>query len=163
MSASPRARALGTAALCAMVVAVLGMLSTDLGTWYAGLRRPAWQPADHWFGPAWTLIYALCALSAAEAWRAQPALRARQWLLVAWSANACLNVLWSLLFFRLRRPDWALAQVVLLWLSIVILIVLSARASRRAAWLLVPYLAWVSFAATLNRAVVELNGPFGGS
>jgi benzodiazapine receptor len=161
MNASPRARALGTAALCALGVAVLGGLSTDLGAWYANLRRPSWQPADHWFGPAWTLIFALCALSAAEAWRALRDPRARQWLLVAWSANAFLNVLWSLLFFRLQRPDRALAEVVLLWLSIVLLIVLSARASRRAAWLLVPYLAWVSFAATLNLAVVRLNGPFG--
>ena len=135
-----RARALGTAALCAMVVAVLGMLSTDLGTWYAGLRRSAWQPADQWFGPAWTLIFALCALSAAEAWRAQPALKARQ--------VAARRLERQRLPQRALEPafppapsDWALAQVVLLWLSIVIPIVLSARASSRAAWLLVPYLA----------------------
>jgi tryptophan-rich sensory protein len=71
-----------------------------------------------------------------------------------------LNVLWSWLFFRARRPDWALAEVGLLWLSIVLLIVLAARASTSAAWLLAPYLLWVAFAAALNLAVVRLNAPF---
>jgi tryptophan-rich sensory protein len=158
MTWSPRARALGVAALCALGVAVLGRLSTELGPWYAALKRPPWQPADIWFGPAWTLIYALCTLSGATAWRAQPDPAGRRTLLAAWSANAFLNVLWSLLFFRLQRPDWALMEVGLLWASVVVLIVLSWRVSRLAAMLLLPYLAWVSFAAMLNRAVVQLNG-----
>jgi tryptophan-rich sensory protein len=71
--------------------------------------------------------------------------------------NALLNVAWSALFFRLHRPDWALLEVVLLWLSIAMLIVLLARISGRASLLLVPYLAWVSFAGVLNWAVVQLN------
>jgi translocator protein len=159
--ATTRARAIGTAAACALAVAVLGALSTDLGTWYAGLKRPPWQPADVWFGPAWTLIFSLSALSAATAWRTMADARQRQTLLLLWSANAFFNVLWSLLFFRLHRPDWAQMEVGLLWLSIVALIVVSARASRTAAWLIVPYLAWVTFAAVLNNAVVALNAPFG--
>jgi tryptophan-rich sensory protein len=154
---TPRGRALLTAAGCALAVAVLGGLSTDIGPWYAGLRKPSWQPPDAWFGPVWTLIYALCALSAAEAWRATPDARARQTLLLAWVVNAFLNVLWSLLFFRLRRPDWALLEVGLLWASIAVLIVVSWQHSRKAALLLVPYIAWVSFAAVLNRTVVQLN------
>ncbi len=156
-----RARAVGTAALCALAVAVLGGLSTDIGPWYAGLQRPPWQPPDLWFGPAWTLIYSLCALSAASAWRAEADAKRRQSLLVLWLLNAVLNLGWSLLFFRLQRPDWALFEVVLLWLSIAHLIVWCWPRSRVAAGLLVPYLLWVSFAATLNRAVVQLNGPFG--
>jgi tryptophan-rich sensory protein len=75
--------------------------------------------------------------------------------------NAFLNVSWSLLFFRLRRPDWALAEVGMLWLSILVLLVFLGRVSRTSGWLLVPYLAWVAFAAALNLAVVRLNGPFG--
>jgi tryptophan-rich sensory protein len=74
--------------------------------------------------------------------------------------NALLNVLWSELFFVWQRPDWALAEVVVLWLSIILLIVTLAPISRRASWLLVPYLAWVSFAGALNLAVVQLNAPF---
>jgi tryptophan-rich sensory protein len=152
-----RGRALATAAVCAFGVAVLGGLSTDIGPWYADLNKPAWQPPDFLFGPVWTLIYALCALSAAEAWRAFPERHARRQLLLAWGVNATLNVLWSLLFFRLRRPDWALFEVVLLWASIVMLLWLNWRRSRLAAWLLLPYLGWVSFAAVLNWAVVRLN------
>ncbi|RZJ23596.1 MAG: tryptophan-rich sensory protein, partial [Haliea sp.] len=74
--------------------------------------------------------------------------------------NGFLNVLWSLLYFRLRRPDWALAEVVLLWLSILLLMAVQWRYSRRASLLLLPYLAWVAFAGLLNWATVRMNGPF---
>lgn len=148
-------------ATCAVtMVSLLGMLGTDLGPWYQGLKQPEWKPSDLWFGPAWTLIYVLSATAAVKAWFGFTAQRQRAWLIAAWTLNATLNVLWSWLFFRLRRPDWALAEVGWLWLSIVILIVLTARANHTAAWLLLPYLAWVGFAALLNLAVVRLNAPF---
>jgi tryptophan-rich sensory protein len=73
---------------------------------------------------------------------------------------AFLNVLWSLLFFRLRRPDWALVEVGFLWLSILALMIVLFRYSRLAGLLLLPYLVWVGFAGALNFAVVRLNGPF---
>jgi translocator protein len=145
-----------TAAAGALVVAGLGGAMTDLGPWYAALSQPAWKPPDVWFGPAWTLIYTLAAVAAVKAWLAADRAGQRR-LVAAFILNGVLNVLWSALFFRARRPDWALAEVVLLWLSIVLLIVLAARSSTAAAWLLVPYLLWVSFAATLNHAVVRLN------
>ena len=157
-----RGRAIAVAALCALAAAVLGALSTDLGSWYAGLRQPAWKPPDAWFGPIWTAIFACAALSGASAWRGATLPGQRKNLALLWSANAFLNVFWSLLFFRVRRPDWALVEVFALWASIVVLIIVSARLSRLAAWLLVPYLAWVSIAALLNRGVVQLNAPFGG-
>jgi translocator protein len=71
-------------------------------------------------------------------------------------------VVWSALFFRLQRPDWALIEVVFLWLSVLVLIVVFSRYAKLASWLLVPYLAWVSFAAFLNWEVVRLNSPLGG-
>jgi tryptophan-rich sensory protein len=145
-----------TAAAGTLAVAVLGMAVTDLGPWYAALKQPEWKPPDAWFGPAWTLIYTLAAIAAVKAWLAADR-NGQRGLFAAFALNGVLNVLWSWLFFRARRPDWALAEVVLLWLSIVLLIVLCARHSSAAAWLLVPYLAWVSFAATLNFAVVRLN------
>jgi tryptophan-rich sensory protein len=74
--------------------------------------------------------------------------------------NGFLNVLWSTLFFSLRRPDWALIEVVFLWLSVLLPIVVFWRRARPASLYLVPYLAWVSFAAFLNLAVVRLNAPF---
>lgn len=74
--------------------------------------------------------------------------------------NIAFNLLWSLLFFRLQRPDWALFEVPLLWLSIAALMAGLAPLTRTAAWLLLPYLGWVSFAALLNLAIVRLNAPF---
>ena len=155
-----RRRPVALAALAALAVAGLGALATDLGPWYQGLQQPAWKPPDILFGPAWTLIYALTALSALIAVQKTAPGPARRNLLRLFGANAGLNILWSALFFRFQRPDWALAEVVLLWASICVLILVTARVSRLASGLLVPYLAWVSFAATLNLAVVRLNAPF---
>lgn len=153
----PLGTPLAIAAAAAFVVAGAGGALTDLGPWYYALRKPAWQPPDWLFGPAWTLIFALTALAAAQTWRriVDPARRRRLTLLFA--ANGVLNVLWSLLFFHLKRPDWALVEVVLLWLSIVALIAAVAPHWRPAVWLLAPYLAWVTFAATVNAGVVYLN------
>jgi translocator protein len=141
----------------ALAVSGLGMAVTDLGPWYAALQQPSWKPPDLWFGPAWTLIYTFAAVAAAKAWLAAGAGAPRRALIGAFGLNGALNVLWSWLFFRARRPDWALAEVVLLWLSIVLLIVVAARSSVAAAWLLAPYLLWVAFAGVLNLAVVRLN------
>lgn len=148
------------AGLIAAAVAAAGGGVTILGPWYYGLEQPAWKPPDWAFGPAWTVIFALIAVAAAKAWNGATDSGGRTWVIAAFVFNGALNFLWSLLFFYLQRPDWALAEVVLLWLSIVVLIVVAARHSRAAGWLLAPYLLWVTFAAALNWAVVELNGPF---
>jgi len=150
------------AALAAVAIASLGALTTDLGAWYQHLQQPAWKPPDALFGPAWTLIYALAALAGVRAWNVAPSQAEREWLIALFALNGFLNLLWSLLFFRLRRPDWALVEVGFLWASILLLIAVLGRYSRAASLLLAPYLAWVSFAAILNLAVVRLNGPFGG-
>lgn len=161
LAATQRWKAVLVAGLAAVAVGALGTAATDLSPWYRELVKPAWQPPDWLFGPAWTVIYALGALSAATAWNAARSRAIRQRIILLFGANALLNVLWSELFFGLRRPDWALWEVVLLWLSIAVLIVAMRPISRMASWLLVPYLAWVTFAAILNLAVVRLNAPFG--
>ncbi len=148
------------AAAGATFVAVLGATMTDLSSWYQGLTKPDWQPPDWLFGPAWTIIFALAALSAALAWRDATKSSNREWLIGLFALNGFLNVLWSFLFFRLQRPDWALYDSGLLWLSIILLMVFVFRMSRLGALLLVPYLIWVSIATVLNYRVIELNGPF---
>jgi tryptophan-rich sensory protein len=162
MNVGRRAKPVIVAAGAALSVAGLGALSTDLGPWYRSLVQPAWKPPDVLFGPVWTTIYALAAIAGVRAWRRASG-PAREWLIALFAFNAFVNVMWSLLFFRLRRPDWALAEVAILWLSIAVLIAVLARHSRLSAALLVPYLAWVTFAGVLNAAVVRLNGPFGGA
>ncbi len=148
---------IAAAAAAAAAVAVLGASATDLGPWYQALAKPWWQPPGWLFGPAWTLTYGLTAIAGIIAWNRAPDGVAREWILAAFALNGFLNVLWSVLFFRLGRPDWALVEVLVLWLSIALLIVVSGRSSRTAGWLLVPYLAWVSFAGMLNLAIVQLN------
>lgn len=144
------------------VVGVLGLggLLTRLGSWYDALRKPTWQPPGWLFGPAWTLIGALTAAAAVLAWNHAPAAAERSWVVGLFSVNAILNILWSGLFFTLRRPDWALAEVVVLWLSVLSLVLRFAPFSPTASLLLLPYLFWVGFAAFLNRAIVRLNGSF---
>ena len=153
-------KTLGLALVLSYGTAGMGGALTELGPWYYALRHPDWKPPDAAFGVIWSTIFTLCAVSGTLAWRAAstPALRRRVLLLFA--SNAVLNVLWSLLYFKLHRPDWALVEVLFLWLSIAALIVGLWRISRWASALLLPYLVWVSIATALNLATVRLNGPF---
>jgi tryptophan-rich sensory protein len=155
-----RGRPILTAAGAALLVAALGGVASDLGPWYDALEKPSWQPPDRAFPIIWTLIFALTALAGVIVWRRAPAGSEREWTIGLFALNGFLNVLWSLLFFRLKRPDFALVEVVLLWLSVVGLIIFTSRHARLAGVLLTPYLAWVSIASVLNFEIVRLNGPF---
>ena len=149
------------AAIAALGVAALGGTITDLGPWYEGLRKPAWTPPRLAFPIVWTAIFALAAAAGVAAWRAAPNARAADTVVGLFALNGFLNILWSLLFFRVQRPDWAMAELVLLELSIIALIVYCGRFSRLAALLLVPYAIWVAVAGALNWQVIQLNPPFG--
>jgi benzodiazapine receptor len=146
---------------CAIGLLVAGGLATPIGSWYRDLRKPSWQPPNWLFGPAWTILLGLAAWSAAIAWTAAPDAAGRRAVVILFAVNALFHFLWSPLFFALRRPDWALIEVVFLWASLVALIVGLAPISGFAALLIVPYFLWVSFAAALNHAIVRLNAPFG--
>jgi tryptophan-rich sensory protein len=115
------------------------------------------NPPDWLFGPAWTLILGLAAWAAADAWNAASGPGERRTVLVLFSANAILHLLWSPLFFKLRRPDWALIEMAVLWLSLVALVAGLAPISPFASLLILPYLLWVSFAMWLNWQIVRLN------
>jgi translocator protein len=156
-----RWRPFAAGAACALVIASLGGALTDLSDWYFALQKPVWQPPDWLFGPAWTVIFALCAYSFGLAWQAAPSLKLRLTVASFFLLNMLLNVAWSWLFFTRQRPDYALFEVAWLWLSILVLIYVLRPLSRRAAQALWPYLAWVSFAAVLNVEIVRLNAPFG--
>ena len=150
--------------LAAFLAATFGAGATGAifqpGAWYRTLRKPAWTPPDWLFPVAWTVIFACATLSAVQAWRATDG-PMRDAVVGLFAANGFLNVLWSLLFFRLQRPDWAVIEVAVLWLSIAALIGLLWGRSRAAALLLVPYLLWVGVAAALNFEIVRRMGAFG--
>lgn len=149
------------AAAWALLLGVGGGLLTDVGDWYHALRKPAWQPPDWLFGPAWSVILIAAGTAGVIAWRATDDPSAHVAIAILFVINGVLHFLWSPLFFRWHRPDWALIEVVFLWLSVLALMIGLGRYSPTAGWLIVPYLLWVSFASVLNRAVVRLNRPFG--
>lgn len=144
-------------------VAVLGVggWMTTIGSWYANLRKPWWNPPNWVFGPAWTVILGLAAWAGVLAWMEASSGADQLRILVLFGINIVLHMLWSPLFFNLQRPDWALIEVPFLWLSILALMVGLAPLSTLAAWLLLPYLLWVAFAAFLNLTIVRMNRPFG--
>ena len=142
--------------LVVFAVAGIGGAATDIGPWYFNLVKPAWQPPDWAFGPIWTLIYITTGIAGVRAWRLGDGPQ-RSYFLLALLINCVLNVLWSVLFFKMQRPDVALIEVVVFWLSILPLILLPLRYSPRSSLLMLPYLAWVSVAAYLNLTIVRLN------
>lgn len=126
------------------------------GAWYAGLRKPSWTPPNWLFGPAWLALYIMIAISG---WRIVEALG---WAgaalpMALYGAQLVLNFLWSALFFGLRRMDLAFVDVAALWAAIVGCMIVFHPIDPVAAWLLAPYLAWVSFAAALNFVVWRMN------
>lgn len=137
--------------LLTFTAAAIGSLATvvNIPTWYAGLEKPFFNPPNWIFGPVWTLLYTLMGISFYLVWNARPAKNKKQALLI-YGLQLALNTLWSLVFFGLHSP-WAGVIVILLLLaSIIITVRLFWPISKTAAYLLIPYLAWVSFATLLT-------------
>lgn len=149
------------ASVAVILVLAVGGWTTTVGTWYGDLRKPPWNPPNWVFGPAWTVILALAAWSGVSAWTNATDEPGRVLILTLFGINVVLHMLWSPLFFGLKRPDWALIEVPFLWLSIAALMHAVGRYSTLAEWLLLPYLLWVTFALCLNLRIVQLNRPFG--
>jgi tryptophan-rich sensory protein len=148
------------AAGAAVFVAIIGMLKTDVGPWFQSLRCPALRPPDWLFGPAWALIFALNATAGVTAWNEAPDDRARAGLAALLVVNALVNIAWSPLFFRWRRPDRAFIELIPFWVSALSLLLFCAGFASRAAYLLLPNIAWVTFAGWLNWRIVRLSAPF---
>lgn len=126
------------------------------GDWYEGLAKPPWNPPNWLFPPAWAVLYVTIAVAGWMVWR-RVGFAGAAVPLAIYRVQLLLNAGWSAVFFGLRRPDWAFAEVALLWLSILATILAFHPLHAGAAWLLVPYLAWVSFAAVLNFSVWRRN------
>ncbi len=146
----------------ALILGAGGALLTTIGEWYYNLKKPSWQPPDWLFGPAWTTIFGLAAWAFVRSWDAAELAEETSLLIALYAINGIANFVWSPIFFTLRRPDWALVEVPFLWLSVLALVLTLGRWDDLAPLLVVPYLAWVSFATVLNWKIVQLNKPFGG-
>jgi len=149
------------AILWAIILAGAGSLLTDIGPWYRELEKPAWQPPDWLFGPIWMIILGLAAWAGILSWD-QTSGQSEQAILIAiYGANFLFHLLWSPLFFKYQRPDWALIEVVFLWLSVTAMLAMTWSLAPLAGMMVLPYFLWVMFAALLNAKIVQLNAPFG--
>jgi len=130
--------------------------------WYSTLVKPALNPPSWIFGPVWTTLYALMGIAAFLIWSSYAKVsedkkKGIKVALALFGIQLVLNTLWSIIFFGLQNPGWALVNIILLWLAIVWTIAVFYKISKPAAYLLVPYLLWVSFAMYLNYAIWALN------
>jgi tryptophan-rich sensory protein len=126
------------------------------GEWYAGLRKPLWNPPNWIFGPVWTVLYTTMAVAAWLVWR-RGGFAGQRVALLLFLLQLLLNALWSPLFFGLRNPGIAFVDIVLLWLAVLATVVAFWKTRPLTGALLVPYLAWVTFASALNFALWRLN------
>lgn len=131
--------------------------SGALEPWYAQLDKPFFNPPDRVFAPVWTILYILMGLAAGLVWNSSAPPVPKQRALLLYGVQLALNLLWSLLFFGLKDPVFALVEIIVLTGTIVWCMVLFRQADARAAILLVPYLLWVCFAVVLNASIVALN------
>lgn len=158
--ATPRPRGRQILALLGWMLLCFGAAAMGAwfmpGEWYALLKKPSWNPPAWVFGPVWTALYAMMAVAAWLVWR-RGGFAAQRRPLALFLVQLVLNAAWTPLFFGLKQPGWAFTEIVLLWWAITATLIAFRRVSQAAAWLLAPYLAWVSFAAALNFTLWRLN------
>lgn len=138
-----------------LIGAIFTMPSID--SWYATLVRPELAPPNWIFAPVWTTLYVLMGIAAFLVWHKGLGKKEVKVALAIFGVQLVLNTLWSIIFFGLQSPGWAFVEIVFLWTAIVATIVAFAKVSKLAAWLLVPYILWVSFASYLNFMIFWLN------
>ncbi len=156
---------LGISIAAPLIASVIGSIFTSesVSTWYQTIEKPSFSPPNWLFGPVWTTLYVMMGISLFLIWRATSTtfLKDRQnrkiAAFIAFGSQLILNVLWSFIFFGLRSPQLAFAEIVILLISIVVTIVIFYKISRLAAVLMMPYAAWVTFASFLNLQIWLLN------
>lgn len=154
--------------------------SSEIAGWYKGIRKPDFNPPGWIFGPAWTLLFVLMGISLYLVWVNKWEIRnkisvdkkeiwnplskrffsgdwAKANIILIFATQLILNIIWSVIFFGMHRPDLAFFEVIMLWVAITFTIINFYRVSKKAAYLLLPYIVWVSFAAILNYTIWMLN------
>ncbi len=148
------------------LAAFLGTLATtpSINSWYLNLTKPSFNPPNWIFGPVWTVLFLLMGFALYLVWVSEPKKfqwfkkgEAKQFAYLFFSLQLIFNVLWSYLFFVLHNPLAAFIEIVFLWVFILLNIIVFYRVNKFAAWLLIPYILWVSFATVLNYNIFVLN------
>ncbi len=126
-------------------------------TWYPMLRKPRGNPPASWFAPVWTVLYLLMAISVWNVWRVGDGWDGATPAITLFLIQLALNAAWSAIFFGLRAPGWALVEIVVLWLAILATVIAFWKVSALSSAMMLPYLAWVSYAGYLNAGIWRLN------
>lgn len=141
------------------IAGIIGSVFTipSIAGWYANLAKPEFAPPNWVFGPVWTTLFALMGIAAFLVWREGWNRRDVKIALGVFMIQLVLNTLWSIIFFGFHNPGAAFVEMIFLWLAILSTIISFFKISKPAAWLLAPYIIWVSFAAYLNYTIWILN------
>lgn len=144
--------------LLPQLAGVSGALFTETGkgSWYQAIQKPSWNPPGWLFAPVWTTLYILMGIAFYLIWKSHFSKQKTQ-AMGLWIAQLVLNFFWTFIFFEMQEPGWAFVEIALLWLTILLTIFAFARINKLAAWLMVPYISWVSFAMLLNFTIWQLN------
>jgi len=141
-----------------LVGGISGFFTTSgVDSWYAVANKPWFNPPNWIFAPVWTALYILMGISLFLIWKSDGNKEVKQIALILFALQLTLNFFWSLIFFKMQQPGWALIEIVAMWLAILFTIIWFGKINTHAAWLLVPYISWVSFAMVLNYAIWKLN------
>ena len=144
--------------ICQLAGFVGSLFTTpSIGTWYATLKKPSFNPPNWLFAPVWTTLFFLMGIALYILWRKRIQSAGAKSALVFFFMQLGLNVFWSIVFFGLHAPSAAFVEIIILWAAILLAILASLKVSRLAGILLVPYILWVSFAAVLNFFLWKLN------
>jgi translocator protein len=150
---------LGLIIIICELAGIIGTFFTipAIPTWYAALNKPFFNPPSWVFGPVWIMLYALMGISFFIIWKKGLNKKENKIAVSLFSAQLVLNALWSIIFFGLQNILFALIEIIMLWIFLVITIIKFYKIDKRAAYLLVPYVLWVSFATILTFFIFILN------
>jgi tryptophan-rich sensory protein len=131
--------------------------SSGVNGWYAVANKPWFNPPNWIFAPVWTTLYVLMGIALFLVWKSDADMGIKKTAISLFAVQLVLNFFWSFIFFKMQQPGWAFAEIILMWLMILMTILWFGKISSTAAWLLVPYICWVSFASVLNYSIWKLN------
>lgn len=142
-----------------LVGSVAGYFTTEgVNGWYAAAAKPSFNPPNWIFAPVWTTLYILMGIALYLVWKSGADKAIKQQAIILFAVQLTLNFFWSFIFFAQQQTGWALAEIMVMWVAILFTILWFGKISPAAAWLLVPYICWVSFAMVLNYSIWKLNG-----
>jgi tryptophan-rich sensory protein len=130
---------------------------TGVDSWYQTIHKPSWNPPGWVFGPVWTTLYILMGIALFLVWKTDAGNSIKKKAIIIFAVQLMLNFFWSFIFFSQQQIGWAFMEIIVLWVMILATIFAFSKISKTAAWLLVPYISWVSFAAMLNYTIWRLN------